>query len=462
MNTPVFIFMVLNAFCLFALPRSWAPLPLLVGACYMTLGQGVEIGPFNFTVIRILIGVGLLRLLLRGERLAGGFNSMDRWMMIWALWVVISVPLLNNLSGEAESSQEYIFRLGLAYNTCGLYFLLRALCHTIEDVVGLVRMSALLLAPLAVEMLVEMVRGVNLFAAFGGVPPIPDIREGRFRAQGPFAHAILAGTVGAVSLPPLFGLWKLQRSFALIGIVAGLTMVVTCASSGPIMSVLAGAVALWMWRYRERMALVRKLAILSYILLEIFMKAPAYFVLARMDIIGGSTGWHRAALIETAIEHFNEWWLGGTNFTRHWLPTGVSWSPNHTDITNHYLHLGVIGGLPLIIIFFVVLVKGFSFIGQILRDRTDLPPESQFMVWALGSALFVHATTFISVAYFDQSFVLIYLTLGAIGSLYSAIGTQPPGHDFAEGEDAGSLDPSPRTPEDIEEWEVASTTYHVR
>lgn len=454
--------MVLNAFCLFALPRSWAPLPLLVGACYMTLGQGVEIGPFNFTVIRILIGVGLLRLLLRGERLAGGFNSMDRWMMIWALWVVISVPLLNNLSGEAESSQEYIFRLGLAYNTCGLYFLLRALCHTIEDVVGLVRMSALLLAPLAVEMLVEMVRGVNLFAAFGGVPPIPDIREGRFRAQGPFAHAILAGTVGAVSLPPLFGLWKLQRSFALIGIVAGLTMVVTCASSGPIMSVLAGAVALWMWRYRERMALVRKLAILSYILLEIFMKAPAYFVLARMDIIGGSTGWHRAALIETAIEHFNEWWLGGTNFTRHWLPTGVSWSPNHTDITNHYLHLGVIGGLPLIVIFFVVLVKGFSFIGQILRDRTDLPPESQFMVWALGSALFVHATTFISVAYFDQSFVLIYLTLGAIGSLYSAIGTQPPGHDFAEGEDAGSLDQPPRMSEDIEEWEVASTTYHVR
>ena len=228
------------------------------------------------------------------------------------------------------------------------------------------------------------------------------------------------------------------------------------------MSVLAGAVALWMWRYRERMALVRKLAILSYILLEIFMKAPAYFVLARMDIIGGSTGWHRAALIETAIEHFNEWWLGGTNFTRHWLPTGVSWSPNHTDITNHYLHLGVIGGLPLIIIFFVVLVKGFSFIGQILRDRTDLPPESQFMVWALGSALFVHATTFISVAYFDQSFVLIYLTLGAIGSLYSAIGTQPPGHDFADGEDCGSDEPSTRTPENFEEWEPASTTDHVR
>ena len=74
------------------------------------------------------------------------------------------------------------------------------------------------------------------------------------------------------------------------------------------------------------------------------------------------------------------------------------------------------------LIFMAVLVKGFSFIGQILKDRTDLPVESQFMVWALGCSLFVHSMTFISVAYFDQSFVFIYLTLGAIGSLYSAIG----------------------------------------
>lgn len=429
--------MLLNALCILALPRSWAPLPLLVGACYMTLGQGVEVGPFNFTVIRILIGAGLLRLLMRGERLAGGFNKMDRWMIVWAIWAVVSVAVMNDAAGDLDSGQEFIFRLGLVYNTCGLYFLLRALCHTIEDVTNLCKMTALLLAPLAAEMLIEMVNGANLFAAFGGVPPISDVREGRFRAQGPFSHAILAGTVGAVSLPLLIGLWRLQRPFALIGSIACVLMVVTSASSGPIMSLMAAIVSLWMWKHREKMPLVRKLAVVGYIALEIFMTAPAYYVLARMDIVGGSTGWHRAALIESAIAHFNEWWLGGTNFTRHWMPTGVSWSPSHTDITNHYLHLGVIGGMPLMIIFIVILVKGFSFIGQILRDRTDLPPESQFMVWALGSSLFVHMITFVSVAYFDQSFVLIYLTLGAIGSLYSAVGNVPPIDD----QEGGVRDP---------------------
>ncbi len=447
MNAPVFIFMLLNVLGILALPRTWAPLPLLVGACYMTLGQGIEVGPFNFTIIRILIGAGLLRLLLRGERLAGGLNRMDRLMMLWAVWAVVSVPLLNDLSGELDSSDEYIFRLGLVYNTCGLYFLLRALCHTLEDVVGLCRMIALLLAPLAIEMVLEMASGSNLFAAFGGVPEISDMRQGRFRAQGPFSHAILAGTVGAVSIPLLIGIWRLQRPFAIVGSIACVTMVVTCASSGPIMSLLAAVVSLWMWKHREKMGLVRKAAVFGYIALDIFMKAPAYFVLARMDIVGGSTGWHRAALIETAIEHFNEWWLGGTNFTRHWLPTGVSWSPNHTDITNHYLHLGVIGGMPLVIIFFAILVKGFSFIGQILRNRPDLPAESQFLVWALGSSLFVHATTFVSVAYFDQSFVLIYVTLGAISSLYSA---------------AGNVEIASNLPEDeFAEWEPAESAHAV-
>jgi hypothetical protein len=101
------------------------------------------------------------------------------------------------------------------------------------------------------------------------------------------------------------------------------------------------------------------------------------------------------------------------------MPTGVSWSAEHTDITNYYLKMGVWGGLPLMLLFIVILAKGFSFVGQTLRKSADLPRESQFMVWALGASLFAHAATFISVSYFDQSFVFIYLTLAAISSVWS-------------------------------------------
>ena len=51
----------------------------------MTLGQGIEIGPFNFTVIRILLAVGFTRIILRGERLRGGLNGLDKLMIIFAV-----------------------------------------------------------------------------------------------------------------------------------------------------------------------------------------------------------------------------------------------------------------------------------------------------------------------------------------------------------------------------------------
>jgi hypothetical protein len=307
----------------------------------------------------------------------------------------------------------------MALNSLGIYFLVRIACQDREDVVRLAGFTAILLAPVALEMIAEHVTGQNLFATLGGVPPEPAIREGRLRAQGPFAHAILAGTVGAVTLPLMVGLWHEHRKRALLGMAACVVMVLACSSSGPIMSLLAGIVGLVMWRWRHRMRAVRWLLGLGYIALDIVMKAPAYYIIGRIDIVGGSTGWHRAALIESALVHLHEWWLAGTDYTRHWMPTGVSWSNDHTDITNHYLALGVRGGLPLMLLFIALLVKAYSYIGQTLEAQSERPGEELFMIWALGASLFAHTVTMISVSYFDQSFMFLYLTMGIIGSLWA-------------------------------------------
>jgi hypothetical protein len=268
-------------------------------------------------------------------------------------------------------------------------------------------------------MLSEKMTGHNLFSALGGVSEFSEIREGRIRAQGPFAHSILAGTVGAVCLPLMIGLWQQHRKTAVAGIVASFSIIFASASSGPIMSALFGIGALFMWHWRHQMRLVRWLAVLGYIGLDLIMKAPAYYLIARIDLTGSSTSWHRAALIDAALTHLSEWWFAGTDFTRHWMPTGVSWSEEHTDITNHYLRMGVDGGLPLMLLFIAVLATGFSFVGRTLQRMPELSPQSRFMIWALGASLFAHATTFTSVSYFDQSFVFIYLTLAAIGSVWS-------------------------------------------
>ena len=413
---------------LYALPRRWAPLPLLVGTCYMTIGQAIEVGPFHFhfirlliikvgpfhfPIFRLLILAGLTRVIIRGERLAGRMNGMDWLMIVWSTWALISSGFHDNPSSALVS------RLGMIYDACGAYFLFRIFCQSIEDVKTLCFITAVLLIPISVEMFFEKENAYNAFSMFGGVSEIPEIRGGRIRSQGPFSHSILAGTVGAVCLPLIVCLWQEHRKLSLTGIVACLLIIFTCGSSGPIMSAIAAIGALFMWRYREHMRFVRWIAILGYIALNIVMNAPAYYIIARINMIGESAGWHRARLIESAFYHLNEWWLVGTDFTRHWMPTGVPWSPDHADITNYYLYFGVVGGLPLIFLFMAILYKGFSFVGKAVGQASNQPEESRFFIWALGSSLFVHAVTFLSVSYFDQSIMFIYLTLAAISSIWA-------------------------------------------
>ena len=159
----------------------------------------------------------------------------------------------------------------------------------------------------------------------------------------------------------------------MVGILACLTIVYTSASSGPILTLLHAIVALSMWRYRQHMRLIHWMAVFGYIGLDLVMKAPAYYIISRIGNISGGTAWHRAYLIETSIAHIHEWWLVGTDYTRHWMPTGVPWSEDHTDITNYYIKMGVIGGIPLMLLFIAILFKGFSFVGQMHRLVADIP-----------------------------------------------------------------------------------------
>jgi hypothetical protein len=386
----------------------------------MTLGQGIELGPFHLYLIRILIALGAIRVIIRGEFFLIRINSLDKLMLLWGAWALFSSLF------HADPFAVLINRLGLVYNGCGIYFLLRIFCQTLEDVVGLCRITAILLVPLAAEMLSEKVTGHNLFSVLGGVSEISEVRDGKIRAQGPFAHSILAGTIGAVCLPLMIGLWHQHRKTTIIGILACCSMVVASASSGPIMSALAGIGAICMWYWRDKMRLFRWMTVLIYIGLEIVMKAPAYYIISRIDLTGSSTSWHRAVLIETTINHLSEWWLTGTDYTRHWLLTGVTWSKDQIDITNHYIRMGVDGGLPLMLLFIAILAKGFSFIGLAVRQETDQFFASRFMIWTLGASLLSHAATFISVSYFDQSVVFLYLTLAAVCSgSNDAIAYQP-------------------------------------
>jgi hypothetical protein len=425
MNSLALAFAAFDTLLLLLLPRRWAALPVLAAACYIPIGAGFDIGPFNFYVIRLILMVAFLRMLFKGEGLQGGMNGLDWLIIAWALVALLSSAFHDDVFSTLVN------RMGLVFMSCGSYFVLRAFCPSYDDTVRLCRMVALLLAPVALSMLYEKLTGSNPFAEFGGIPYTSEVRNGTIRAQGAFAHSILAGSVGAACLPLMAVLWRTYRLSAVLGVVACLAMVFSSGSTGPIMSTGFGVLALLMWRVRNHMRLVRWGALLLYFGLDLVMNAPAYYALAYIDLTGSSTSWHRAALIEAAVTHWPEWRLAGTDVTRHWMAYGVGWSRNHIDITNYYIRMGVDGGMPLLLMFIAVLSKGFSLVGKTWRFPNGPPAQFPYGTWALGASLFAQAATFMSVSYFDQSVSFLYLTLSAISSqsVQSASARQAAAHE---------------------------------
>jgi len=421
LNAIGLLFTLVASTFLLTLPRRLAAIPLLMGAAYMTRGQVLEFGPAHFDVIRILVTVGFFRVLLKGESIANKMNSIDRMLIPWALWLITSSAF--------HTSDAWVFRIGMVWTDLGCYFLFRIFVQNAEDVKYIFQVICVLLIPVTILMLLEKLTGKNYFSALGGVNAFAAFRDGHFRAQGPFAHAILAGTVGAGCFPMALYLWKSHRKLALMGFFGAGGMVFAATSSGPIMMVFFILFGLLLWKVRKYLRAIRWLALLAVIVLDMIMKDPVYYLMARIDLGGGSKGWHRARLIESSIEHLNEWWLTGTDYTRHWMSTGVHSNTIHTDITNHFLGMGVTGGLPLMILWIMVLVAAFAEIGKALRQNENAPVEHNLLIWTLGAIMFGHVTNYFSISYFDQSIVFFYLILANIGAVQN---TKP--YAYAEAE----------------------------
>lgn len=416
MNPLALAFFVACAVALIAVPRRWAPVPLLLGCTYMTFGQGIELGSVSLPIYRMLLLVGVVRVISKGESLPGGFNLIDKLMVAWGSWVVFA-----SFFHDPQRAGP-IYASGVVFNLAAIYFLIRIWCTDLEEVGDVIAIVALLMVPIAIEMTVETLTGRNSFAYFGGVDEYVHIREGKLRAQGPFRHPILAGTVGATCIPLFVGIFKRHRIVSLLGIGAAVVIVFTSASSGPVMSLLAGAFALGLWNFSYHVKTMRRCAVLLYVLLMFVMKQPPYFLISRIDLSGGSTGWHRSFLIQQTIAYFSEWWFVGTDFTRHWMPDqGFASDPLHTDITNYYIGFAVEGGLADMLLVIGMMAVAFRWVGQIHDERLAAQPEQSFMIWCFGACLFSHAVTSVSVAYFDQSMLYFWLSVAVISSIYSIV-----------------------------------------
>jgi len=394
------------------LPRRFAFCPLLILTCLMPLGQELVLLGLHFPLFRIVLLVGMLRAVFKGEAAQLKWTRLDK---MFACWVLVSVVF----GTMAKPSMElFVNRMGDAYTAVGAYYYFRCVIVDFEDIVTSVRTLALASLPLAACMLVESNTGHNPFSAFGGVPVLSPLREGHVRCQGAFRHAILAGTFGATLVPLCMALWFYRpqyRRLAVAALIAALVITVTARSSGALIALCAGVGGLMFWKWRGYLRMIRWGVVIVLLGLSLVMNAPVWYLLARLSNIAGGGGWHRAFLIDQAVAHFNEWWLFGTTYTANWGPAGevIAADTNMMDITNHFIDEGVKGGVLKLGLFLTIIVMCFRGIGRKLRSKVAESPAG-FFIWALGVTLFAHCLSFLSVTYFDQIIVVWYWLLAAL------------------------------------------------
>ena len=71
----------------------------------MTVAQRIEIGPFTLHIVRLLIAVGALRVIMRGEHLGRGLNGLDRIMLVLGVWTIFS-SFFRNSAKSSYSGQS--------------------------------------------------------------------------------------------------------------------------------------------------------------------------------------------------------------------------------------------------------------------------------------------------------------------------------------------------------------------
>jgi hypothetical protein len=422
LNPAVLILVLIAGVLICVWPRKKAIAAFLVASILVPMDQVLLIGPAHFPMLRLLVLFGIIRMVreMRSSKqrtLAGGINKIDIAFILFTLVTAVNGVLLFQESGAA------VYQLGAVYTSFGVYFLLRSLIRDEQDVIRTIQALAGISAVIAVIMIYERISGHNPYALLGGANAAAYAnlmaRDDKFRAIGCFSHPILAGTFGAILVPLFIGLWwkaKKYRVIAVVGIVSSTVMTITCNSSTPVLGYAAGVLALCLWPLRRRMRLVRWGILLTVISLHLVMKAPVWHLIARIDITGGSSSWHRFMLVDQCIRHFGDWWLVGVKDTS-------AWGWDMWDTANQYVGTCDNSGLIPFLLLLATLVYGFKYVGRARRAVAKDKKKALFL-WALGAALFANVVAFFGISYFDQTIVAWYGLLALISSTVALPRTQ--------------------------------------
>ena len=412
---------IFSALVFFA-PPAYALVAYITCLLWYPSYLALSVGTVDIFVSRIVVLILLLRC-LSDSRIQKNFkwSRLDHIVLLSMIVYVGTYCLAVQISTAIEN------RGGFLLDTWFAYMVVRYIVVDRATLVTVIKGTALAMGPLAILGVIESVTYWQPFAPLIRFCPwitpflleqsAQELRFGYARAVGPFSHSILFGCSFAIFLPLVFYLrgekgWR-TSAYVLSGLA--LLGALSSMSSGPWVMIIVVVACLSIEKHKHLFKAVLKLFIVSCMLIGVISNRPFYHVLATRiaNPVGGS-GWHRARLMDLAIERFDEWWLLGYG------EQDPGWGPElgndtFTDVTNEFILAGVSYGILGVIALCAVLATAFRCLIRVQKEQSD--PRLVSLSWALFSILLASIVTWMSVSFFGQLMPLSYFVLGSIGSL---------------------------------------------
>ena len=391
------------AVLLLSTSRSKATLPILILMCFVSAQQRFSVFEADFSLMRILLLLGIARVMIKGEWKYFKYNKIDRFVLLWfGATTIAYVALRSDFSAV-------IYQVSRAIDVLAFYFLFRVFIKEDKDISNFTKYIVVIACIVSVFYIIEFVVGRNLFSIFGGVPEFTAVRGGRIRAQGAFPHPIIAGCFWAALVSFGWAYTKVHGKFVgYIGIMAMIFMVISTASSTSTLSFLAGLAGILFYKYRRKLRSVVISSLVMITFLSIVLKGPPWSLYAKLNVIGGSSGYHRYYLIDQAVNRISEWWLFGTMSTAHW-----GWGL--WDVTNTFVGAAIRGGLLGLVLFNILVFSGLSVTYYVVKRAEK---HNLIFAWAIFVSLIVDLVSFQGVTYQGQIEGIWFAKLAMAASLY--------------------------------------------
>jgi hypothetical protein len=385
-------------------PRGQALTVFLFSCFTIPIGQVVVVGGVHFTVLRILVLAGLARRASfrgSGGKFPKGFNPVDQVVVLW------TVSALVILSLQWMNMQALIHNLGDFLDAVGGYLVVRFLIYNGKSIRRTIKVLAGICVIQGVCMINEQITHQNIFGHLGGMSLAVTVRDGKIRSEGVMG-CIYAGVFAGVLIPVFLWLWTAgkARIVALAGLAGATAMVITSNSSTSWMALGASIVGLAFWPLRKQMRLVRWGFAITLLALHLVMHAPVWSLIARVDLTGSSSSYHRYYLVDNCVRHFGDWWLLGYKYYDTW-----GWSM--WDLCNQFVVVALLGGLLTLVFYIAIFSRSFGAIGK-ARKQVNGDRGREWLLWCLGADLFANVVAHFGINYMAQMMVSLFPLLACI------------------------------------------------